>query len=160
MQIAVTVWEDRISPVFDAAKTLLVADVSASGINRQGLLAFDPEDIEGLLYILRSRRVQTLICGAVSEFPASRIEASGVQLVSFIAGKVDEVLKRCCGRDPAWGTMRMPGCGKSICCCGRIRQGHELIPVVSGSATLIDGPVSSVSGTRWALENAGQQKKN
>ena len=92
MKVVLTVWENRISPVADSARKLLILEVENRKIvgrrfeefaekfllNRAGKLA----DINGEIFI----------CSAISEFFASLIEGYGIRLIPFICGQVDEVL--------------------------------------------------------------------
>ncbi|ADW17287.1 hypothetical protein Despr_1115 [Desulfobulbus propionicus DSM 2032] len=125
-KIAVTVWEQRVSPVFDSARTLLIAEINGNALVGTSLLAFDPERPGELLQMLRAQQVMLIICGAVSEGPASMLEAAGVELIPFITGDVRQVLAQYLLGRPFGPEFRMPGCGKQICCRGRIRRGREI----------------------------------
>ncbi len=111
MRIGVTVWGNIISPVFDAANTLLVADMNAGRIAHQERMQLYPGSPAHQVETLRQAGIQVLICGAVSEVPANMIEGAGIRLIPFITGQVDEVLQAYARRQlPAPGFM-MPGCG-------------------------------------------------
>lgn len=120
--IAVTVWGQRVSPVFDAAGTMLIAEIEGGVLIGSTSLAFDPQRPLELLRVLRDRRVTCLICGAISEGPAALFEAADLELIPFVAGNVQRVLETVLGGDTLGGEFRMPGCGKHICCRGRIRR--------------------------------------
>jgi len=112
MMVAFAVWDDRISPVFDAAGTLLVAEIEGGQVTRRR-----QEPIQGNLPTekvarLKALGVQTLVCGAVSRPLADMIAAEGIRLVPFVAGTVDEVIAAYT-RDLLPGpTFAMPGCGR------------------------------------------------
>jgi predicted Fe-Mo cluster-binding NifX family protein len=125
-KIAVTVWGQRISPVFDSARTLLIAEIQGRTLVGTSLLTFDPERPLELLQMLRAQQVMLIICGAVSEGPASMLEAAGVELIPFIAGDVRHVLDHYLQGRSFGSEFRMPGCGKHICCRGKIRRGCEI----------------------------------
>ena len=111
MRIGVTVWGNIISPVFDVASTLLVADVHAGRIVHQERMRLYPGSPVHQVETLRQAGVQVLICGAVSEVPANMIEGAGIRLIPFITGQVDDILQAYLRRElPAPGYM-MPGCG-------------------------------------------------
>jgi predicted Fe-Mo cluster-binding NifX family protein len=92
MKVVLTVWENRISPVADSARHLLVVDVenrTIRGKRTESLKA------ESLFY--RARRISDLevkifICGAISDFFASLLEGYGIRLIPFICGEAEEVL--------------------------------------------------------------------
>lgn len=124
--IAVTVWGQRVSPVFDSARTLLIVEIDGGVMGNIASLAFDPDRPLELLQMLRAQRVMAVICGAVSEEPAAMLEAAGVEVIPFIAGDVNRVLECYCQGQPFGPELRMPGCGRGICCRGKIRRGREI----------------------------------
>lgn len=121
-----TVWEHRVSPVFDSARTLLIADIENDTLVSSSYLTFDPDRPLELLQMLQAQKVLIIICGAVSEGPANLLEGAGFELISFIAGDVRQVLETFLQGDPLGAAFRMPGCGRHICCRGKIRQGREI----------------------------------
>lgn len=128
-RIAVTVWGERISPVFDSARTLLVAEIEDNALANASYLAFDPDQPQELVRMLRTRQVMILICGAISEGPATLLEAAGFELIPFIAGDVLMVLEKFLQGQPFSAEFRMPGCGKNaLCCRGKIRRGRAIGP--------------------------------
>jgi len=111
MSVGLTVWEGRISPVFEAAQRLLIieTDGGAERTRKEESLSgtFPPQRISKLLRL----NVRTLICGAVSQPVAAMVNAAGIQLVPFVAGDVETVLHAyLAGQLPAPGLM-MPGYG-------------------------------------------------
>ena len=125
-KIAVTVWEHRVSPVFDSARTLLIAEIKDDALVSTSYLSFDPDRPLELLQMLQAQKIMLLICGAVSEGPANMLEAAGVELISFIAGDIHRVLETFFQGTLRGPQFKMPGCGKHICCRGKIRQGQEI----------------------------------
>jgi predicted Fe-Mo cluster-binding NifX family protein len=110
MKVAVTVWEDRISPVFDASRRLLIAEIDNAAIASRYLMVFDPERPSTLAKTLATLDVPVLICGAVSEVPAETISAGGITLIPFITGEVDRVLGAYASGRSLAPTFLMPGC--------------------------------------------------
>lgn len=125
-RIAVTVWENRISPVFDSARTLLITDIKDKVLVSVSYLAFDLDHPLELLQMLRAEKVKTIICGAISEEPANMLLAAGFELISFIAGDVHQLLETFVRGEPLGEDFKMPGCGRNICCRGKIRHGWEI----------------------------------
>ena len=117
--VALTVWENRVSPVFDGAQMLLVAEFVNGKVQQHHYHRFDPMYMTQFIKILKDMKVSLLVCGAISEEPAELIEAAGIELIPFITGSVHEVLGMVVADKPAWNTMKMPGCNASFCCKGR-----------------------------------------
>jgi predicted Fe-Mo cluster-binding NifX family protein len=125
-KIAVTVWEHRISPVFDSGRTLLIAEIKDNTLVNTSYLPFDFDRPLELLRTLRAEKVKIIICGAISEGPANMLLAEGFELISFIAGDVHQVLESFIKGTSLAEDFKMPGCDKNICCRGKIRRGREI----------------------------------
>lgn len=130
MKVAVTVWEDRVSPVFDSARNLLIVEIRNARVIDTSYQKFDPEMVSQLADMLKILKVDAIICGAVSEGPATLLESAGFELISFIAGDVQQVLKNFIKKEPVWTEMIMPGCGRTVCCRGKIRNRSEMNNIV------------------------------
>lgn len=111
MRIGVTVWGNIMSPVFDAATTLLVADINAGKVSQKDRIMLSPGSPVQQVETLRRAGIDVLICGAVSEIPANMIEGAGIQLIPFITGNLDAVLNAFMRRQLPTPDFMMPGCG-------------------------------------------------
>lgn len=118
MKVALTVWENRISPVYDAANMLLLAEIKDKKVISKRHEPFDAELPARMANRLNELDVTVLICGAISEVPANIIEASKIKLVPFISGKADDVLECYAQGVQIVSSFLMPGCGRR-----RRRQG-------------------------------------
>jgi predicted Fe-Mo cluster-binding NifX family protein len=116
MRVALTAWDGRISPVFDTARRVLIVDVE-DGLSVRRME--EPLE-EGLpdrrLARLTALKVETLICGAISRPLADMVQAAGLQLVPFVAGPVEEVLRAYVNGSLPAAVFQMPGC------CGARRR--------------------------------------
>ena len=66
MKVALTAWEDRISPVFDSARTLLIAEIKNGEIVDRRFETFIPDMFSRLSGTLDDLGIDVLICGAIS----------------------------------------------------------------------------------------------
>ena len=110
IRIALSTWNGRISPVFDTAQRLLLVDVT----DGQQAARSDAVLTEQA-FPLRSARVKdlgvdVLLCGAVSRPLATMISASGIELLPFLAGEVEEVLAGYLAGELPSPQFMMPGC--------------------------------------------------
>ncbi|RJQ73295.1 MAG: hypothetical protein C4519_17885 [Desulfobacteraceae bacterium] len=108
MQVALTVWEGRISPLFDSTRMLLVAEVKGRRITARHYEPLDCDSAFSRADRLNALGVDVLICGAISDAFADSIEARGIKLVPFSSGEVEEVLKAYLTDDIASGRYHMP----------------------------------------------------
>lgn len=125
MKIALTIWGNRISPVFDSARTLLIVEIVGEifvSEHRVDIAGLSPADIAKLL---KAEGVRVLVCGAISEEPALTIEKNGVELVSFVAGNVTPIMAALESGEALDGFV-MPGCrghwNSGFRCCERNRE--------------------------------------
>lgn len=114
IKVAVTVWEERISPVFDASRRLLIAKIENARVTDRSYVFFDPGWPADMVKTLAMLDVPVLICGAVSQAPATTIVAGGITLIPFIAGEVDRVLEAYAKGDSLAPTYVMPGCASRV----------------------------------------------
>lgn len=114
MKLALTVWENRISPVFDCAQTVLIVDITGDMAKDKYLEPFRDESPFSRATKLSELGVNVLVCGAVSDSFANVIETYGIKIISFVAGRVDEVLDAYLTGGLHNARFRMPGRGKGI----------------------------------------------
>ncbi len=116
MKIALTVWEDRVSPVFDSASTFLIVKVEGTKVEQDRYFHFAPQRLLDTVTVLKKHGVEIIICGAVSEIPALMIESSGLRLIPFITGEIKLVLSTLANSKASWTRLMMPGCRRNPCC--------------------------------------------
>ncbi len=115
MKIAITVWGNRISPVFDSAQALLVAEIRQTEVVNRQIELFQAGVFSRFIELLTELEVQVLICGALSDEPAAMLAANEIEVIPFITGKAEAVLSLYVkGMDLADFTM--PGCPRNRCC--------------------------------------------
>ena len=117
-KIAIPHWQGRVSPVFDVAGRVLLAEVVSGEILCHGDLLLEAEDPHGRSSLLSSARVELLICGAISCSFELALAAAGIGVISQICGDIELIL-------PAYAAdrlsyYRMPGCRA---CHGQARRG-------------------------------------
>ena len=110
MKVALTVWENRISPLFDCARMLLIVDIVDRTETSRHLESFHYESPFSRTAKLSDLGIEILICGAVSNLFANIIETHGIRIIPFVAGAVDEVLDTYLTSGLCDSKFRMPGC--------------------------------------------------
>ncbi len=110
MKVAIAVWKERISPVFDVSGKILLLDIKnrlVTGMTEEKIVCDNPVRRACRLAELN---VQTLICGAVSQSLSNILDAYGIETISFISGDVDEVIDAYLAGALPNPAMSMPGC--------------------------------------------------
>ncbi len=92
MKIAITIWGNRISPVFDSANTLMIAQVENSKIVNQIIEEFNPTIATQIASVLKNYQIDVLICGALTQHQSEIIEQAGTKLIPFVSGNAEKVL--------------------------------------------------------------------
>jgi len=110
MRVALTVWKNRISPLFDAACMLLIADIEKGIIGEKRVEAIKCESPYLKVGILNDVGANILVCGGISAFYANLIEARGIKIIPFISGDINDVLDAYVTGNINQKKYRMPGC--------------------------------------------------
>jgi predicted Fe-Mo cluster-binding NifX family protein len=111
MKVALTVWNERISPVFDVSRQMTLLDIEEGRVKARSDVPLQPGDPTRKVEQLASLKVETLICGAISRPLSAMLAARGVHVIPFVAGGAEDVVRAYLGGflpSPAWA---MPGCG-------------------------------------------------
>jgi predicted Fe-Mo cluster-binding NifX family protein len=93
MRIAISIWEDKISPVLDtASKLLIIENDTQKELSRFETYLFK-QDISKRCHFIRDLNIHVLICGAVSRQFSEMLKASGIEIISEISGPFEDVLE-------------------------------------------------------------------
>jgi predicted Fe-Mo cluster-binding NifX family protein len=115
MKIGVSIWNGRVSPVFDVAGRLVLLDISDGGVTRREEVSLSREGM-GKVEELVGLGVEVLICGAISQSLAMMVGRSGIRVMSNICGPVEDVAGAFIEERLEGPYFLMPGC------CGRRRR--------------------------------------
>lgn len=111
VKVGLTVWGSRISPVFDSARTVLVAEIENGTVVGKSYGTLGPELPYARASRLAGLGINVLICGAISIEYARTIEVYKIQVIPFITGEVQQVLDAYLRGMLIAGSFQMPGCG-------------------------------------------------
>jgi len=110
MKAAFTEWHGRIAPVFDVAQTVLMVETEMDGNTKERFVGMPGGFPPAKVKFLADQKVDALVCGAISRQAREMAEAAGIQVHSFVAGRIRDIVD-------AWTHGRldqvqysMPGC--------------------------------------------------
>ncbi len=109
MKIAIPVWENRISPVFDSSARLLIFDTDSQPKPSRSEIYLDEPYLIQRCTRIKSLGVEMLICGAISRSAYRMLVSCGIHVVSWISGRVDEVIEACLCGEILHSEFLMPG---------------------------------------------------
>ncbi len=116
MKIAIPIWEDRISPVLDAASRLLIVEIVNQKEASRFETYFEGEELPHKCVRIRGLGIRTLICGAVSTSFSKMLEASGINIISGISGHPEAVLDAYLRGNLYHSKFLMPGFHRNKAC--------------------------------------------
>lgn len=115
-RIAIPVSGTRVSPLFDMAARMLVADVEGGqSLSREELPLWNGFPA-GQVQALRDARVGTLVCGGITRNMEMLVRSQGIRVMPWVAGEAEEVLAAFLQGGLTSRQFAMPGC------CGRRRR--------------------------------------
>ncbi len=121
MKVAITVWENRISPVFEAAGQILLVDMEKGKISKRGLVAVNGDPFIAVSQLRKTAQIELLLCGALCQRGRERLQSDGLDVIPFLSGELDIVLQALqAGKN--LDHLAMPGCRRQCCCRRRQRQ--------------------------------------
>jgi len=110
MKIAIPVYGDNISNVFDFAHRLLLMDIENTKVVNRSEVALESQSLPQRVGQLKSLGVDVLVCGAISRLLANMATASGIQLLPYVTGRVNDVLQAYLDGQLVQPQFTMPGC--------------------------------------------------
>jgi len=129
MRLGIPVNGELLATVADFAQRLLLIDMDGVREMQRDEIDFSIPVLPAKVAALSDNGVNILICGAVSRPFAAMASHSGIDIIPFVSGRVDDVLDgfcRGCLDDPRFsmpGGMDKMGPGYGRRCRGRGRSG-------------------------------------
>ena len=121
MKIAITVWNGRISPLFDSASNVCIYEGSSEADFSKQHISFADHSAEAKADILLQSGIDLLICGAVSCDAERILSQKGIAVYAYLSGEADEIIKTISSNKPIYEKFAMPGCARKRQ-CGRMRH--------------------------------------
>lgn len=147
-------WNDRIAPVFDVARSIQLVEIEDDQIVNQRPVGVTGDLANLKAACLAELGVGTLVCGAISKPLESMIAAYGIQVISFVAGNLQEIIQAwVCGKLADWDAYAMPGCHKA--------QRHRLqgADYTNPEESRMRGRKGRKKGTGQGADAGGQGRK-
>ena len=132
MIIGLPILDNRIAPVFDVARELLLVSIDDGKVIQQELLIL-PGIAQEKVIKLVDAGLKVLLCGAISNELNSSATQCGIEVVSFLSGDVQCLLKAWLDDSLNDVAFAMPGCrrrhGRENSSQMRFRHGHGCLRV-------------------------------
>ena len=110
MKIAIPIYNSNVSDVFDFAHKLLLVEVENGKEVNRSEVALESQLLPQRIGQLKSLEVDVLVCGAISRVLANMVTASGIQLLPYVTGRIDDILQAYLAGQLVKPEFIMPGC--------------------------------------------------
>ena len=117
MNVAIPILDERVSPVFDVAQSVILVELDGVRELRRQTVAMHSQDLTRRVDELSQHDVNVLICGAISRPLEAMVVAAGIRVIPQTCGAVEEVVQAFVAGRLNDRAFLMPGC------CGRRRHG-------------------------------------
>jgi predicted Fe-Mo cluster-binding NifX family protein len=122
MKIAIPLWGDKISPVFDTAMKLLVVEFKNSREVSRLVYHIGEEDLSWRCHRIKDLNPDVVICGAISQLFLTMLNSTGIDVIQHIAGKIEDIIEAYLNDDISNTRFLMPGCKRRGLGCCRIKK--------------------------------------
>jgi predicted Fe-Mo cluster-binding NifX family protein len=112
VRLAISHHEGRLSPVFDVAGGVLLVDVENGQEVSREERPLSRTDLAARAEEFRKLGANVLICGAISAPLEALLVSSGVRIIGFRCGLVDELITAFLEGTVAKPRFWMPGCSR------------------------------------------------
>jgi predicted Fe-Mo cluster-binding NifX family protein len=109
MKVGITIWNERIAPVFDVAGNVYIVDAARNTATGE-TMSLPQAPFAKIDALLRSG-VEVLVCGAISRPVLHSAQRAGLKVVPFASGSVKEILAAWNAGELEAAARTMPGCG-------------------------------------------------
>ncbi len=110
MKMAIPLYRDNISNVFDFAHRLLLVDMQNGKVVDRSEIELKAESLPERAGGLKNLGVDVLVCGAISRPLMYMLTASGIEVLPYVTGRVDDVLQAYLTGRLVKPEFTMPGC--------------------------------------------------
>jgi predicted Fe-Mo cluster-binding NifX family protein len=110
MKLALSVFKDCISTVFDAADQLVILETDGANGNKRTMVRISTTDPANRATQIKDKGIDVLICGAISRPLQASIVALGIAVYPFVRGPVEEVIAAYQSDRLGQAAFSLPGC--------------------------------------------------
>jgi predicted Fe-Mo cluster-binding NifX family protein len=110
MKVAIPVYGDYVSNAFDFAHKLLLVDIENGKETERCEVELEGLSLPQRADKLKTLGVDVLICGALSRLLANMVTQSGIEILPYVTGNIENVLGAYMAGQLTRPEFCMPGC--------------------------------------------------
>lgn len=103
---------EDIAPCFEYSATVAIFTIAGQGVEEQMDFTLQSREALDRVRLLRDQQVDVLICGGVQEAVERLLEARGIRVISWVGGRVEELLQQFIAGRLVPGSARLGGDGR------------------------------------------------
>jgi predicted Fe-Mo cluster-binding NifX family protein len=92
MRVAIPRMGEMIAPCFEYCCTMAVFTIAEDGAVDQVDFPLSSRDPFDRVRLLKDQKVDTVICGGMQDIYEDLVRASGLEVISWVAGRVEDLL--------------------------------------------------------------------
>jgi predicted Fe-Mo cluster-binding NifX family protein len=132
MKTAFAYWDNRIAPVFDIARQIHVVETESGRIVAETKEVMANDLPVKKVFRMVELGVSALVCGAISRPLHSMVVASGIRVISFVAGDLRKVINAWLDGNLESGKFAMPGCCRRYATSPEMRIINKEVYLMNG----------------------------
>ena len=110
MKIAIAIWNDCVSSTFDFSDRILLVEIENEKEVSRSQILLESKSSSQRVNQLKNLEADMLICGAISKTLAGLTKTSGIQVLPYVTGSIDDVLEAYLTGQLVKPEFTMPGC--------------------------------------------------
>ena len=122
MKVAIPRMGELVAPCFEYCTTMAIFTIAESGSVDQVDFPLSSREPFDRVRLLRDQAVNTVICGGMQEVYEDLLQISGFQVISWVAGYVEDLLKTYLRGDLRPGTELPTGGGPDLLALDRMTE--------------------------------------
>lgn len=109
MNVAFATWDNRIAPLFDAARQLHIVKIDAGAITSEHCERLRSDTPARKVMHIAELGVDILVCGAISKPVHAMLSAQGIRVISFVSGDLRDIIRAWLTGNIGDNSFAMPG---------------------------------------------------
>ena len=110
MLISISIFNRRLSPLFDTSQNLLLVDLEGSQEKGREVISFASLSPLKKIEKLVEKKVDILICGAISNFFIHPLVKANIRVIGNLCGEYEEIIETFKKNEIFLDKFLMPGC--------------------------------------------------
>lgn len=94
MKIAVPRFGEEVAPCFDYSSNIVVFTIQNKQIINEQEFTLSSQWTVDRIRLLRDQQVNVLICGGIQDKFEDIVRANGIQVISWVSGKVEDLVHK------------------------------------------------------------------